>query len=73
MINLMKSLKRVNLKLDLTFWAIKPYREVMNYVIDNVTYKPVSYRFLCFALIIVTKGDVVNYTFDSDLKRVLQK
>ena len=69
----MKSLKRVNLKIDVTFWAFKPYKEVMNYVIDNVSYKPVSYRFLCFAFIIVTEGDMVTYTFNDDLKRVLQK
>ena len=53
-------LERVNLKIDLSFWTFLPYREPINYVINGRTFKPVSYRFLCLALIIVTSKDEVE-------------
>lgn len=45
--------KRINLKINLDFWAIIGYVERVHYVIDNVSYTPVSYRWLCFAVIVV--------------------
>lgn len=56
----LKKIKRINAKLDLSFWAIKPYKEMINYVIDGTSYNPVSYRFLFIALIVVYKEDVVT-------------
>lgn len=62
----------MNLKVDLTFWTMIPYVETINYVINGKTYKPSSYRFLCFALILVTSDDV-TYEIDKDLEKVFSK
>jgi hypothetical protein len=36
-----------------------PYKEEISYIIGNIVYKPVSYRFLCLALIIVSDSDKI--------------
>lgn len=66
-------LERLNLKIDLSFWTFVPYKEPINYVIDGKTYKPTSYRFLCFALIVVTSQHEQDYALNHDLKRVFTK
>lgn len=66
-------LERFNIKVDLSFWVFLPYKETINYVINNKTYKPTSYRFLCFAVIVVTSGHEVDYKFSEDLKKVFNK
>jgi len=74
MINLKKiALERVNLKVDLTFWTFLPYVETISYIINNKTYRPSSYRFLCFALIIVTSKDEVSYELDKNIEKVFNK
>lgn len=66
-------LERFNVKIDLSFWVFLPYKETINYVIDNKSYKPISYRFLCVAVIVVTSGHEVDYNLNRDIKRVLDK
>lgn len=66
-------LERLNLKIDLTFWTFIPYKETITYVIDNKTYKPTSYRFLCCALIVVTSGHEVDYKLNKEIGKVLSK
>jgi hypothetical protein len=68
----LKSLKRINVKIDLSFFTIIPYKETLNYIIDGKGYRPVSYRFLCFAVIIVTTYDEVKYDIDKNLERVFK-
>ena len=55
-----KNIKRINLKIDITFWAIYPYSERLDYVIDRQKYTPISTRFLCFSSTIVYKHDKVE-------------
>lgn len=53
------------MKITLDFWAIKPYSEKLTYGIDGLTYQPVSYRFLCFALTTVSEADKIVFDIDS--------
>lgn len=78
--NLWKKLKekkilRINVKVDLTFYAFKPYKEKMVYVLDGKSYTPTSFRFLCFALIVVKDGDLVEQTIPNqkDIAKLLSK
>lgn len=68
-----KRLERVNLKIDLTFITFIPYREEINYVINGRNYRPSSYRFLCFALIVVTSNDEVIYEIDKEIEKVFKR
>lgn len=52
-------LLRWNLKISLDFWALKPYTEVLTYGIDGHAYKPVSTRWLCFAITKVYETDML--------------
>lgn len=62
------------MKVDLSFWAIIPYTELITYIIDNTVYKPVSYRFLCFAIIIVKESNMlVEYELNEGLKEFANK
>lgn len=57
LIQKVKRLKRVNLLIDLHFWALKPYSDIIQYHVERKTYFPTSYRFLCFALVFLTEED----------------
>jgi hypothetical protein len=51
-----------------------PYSEHISYIINNIVYKPVSYRFLCFAVIIVTDSNkIVEYQTNPELAKLNKK
>jgi len=54
----------------MTFWAIMPYTEKITYDISGNKYSPISYRWLCFALIIVTEGNQIQLEIPSSVKKV---
>jgi hypothetical protein len=56
----LRNVKRVNVKIDITFWAVLPYSERLDYVINREKYTPISTRFLCFSSTIVYKHDKVE-------------
>lgn len=52
-------LLRWNLKINLDFWALKPYTEKLTYIMDGTAYQPISTRWLCFAITKVYETDMV--------------
>jgi hypothetical protein len=66
-------LQRINVKVDLTFWVLKPYTEEITYEINREFYKPVSYRFLCFALVVLGPAHKIPYEADEDVKKAFKK
>lgn len=65
--------KRLNLKVDLTFWVLKPYLEQLTYEINGQYYRPTSLRVLCFAIVIVQEGDKIEFTPDQEFKRTVKR
>ena len=65
----LSKIKRINAKVDLSFWAIKPYTETINYIIDGGVYNPVSYRFLFVALIVVYQDDFMQNSVPKDVAK----
>lgn len=67
-------IKRINLKINLDFWVLLPYLEVMHYVINGENYHPTSCRILCFAVIVVFKDNklgIQSNIQNKDLEKVL--
>ncbi len=70
----LQSVQRLNVKIDISFWVMIPYSEHISYIINNIVYKPVSYRFLCFAVIIVTDSNkIVEYQTNPELAKLNKK
>lgn len=65
--------KRLNLKVDLTFWVIKPYVEQLTYEINGIYYRPTSLRVLCFAIVVVKEGDKIEFTPDGEFKKTVKR
>lgn len=61
------------MKVDLTFWAMMPYTEKITYDIAGAKYSPVSYRFLCFALIVVTEDNHIELNISPEAKKAFKQ
>ena len=56
----------------MTFWAILPYTEKITYDIAGTKYSPVSYRFLCFAFILVTSSNEITINIPNETKKAFR-
>ena len=69
----LRKIKRVNLKIDITFWVFKPYVEQVTYEINGSYFRPKSYRLLCFALVVVKEDAKVEFKPTEDFKKAVNK